>query len=87
MSTMLETRFSKARKRYWCTWCGEAILAKDTYARYTYVGDDGFGMCKMHPECYAAMEQEARAEGGWIEFGLSENDRPKTEGLRCQPSV
>ena len=65
-----------ARTNHVCTWCGEAINAGESYHRYRWFGSDGPVQVKMHPECLDAMRDEARAEGGPIEWMPGECDRP-----------
>ena len=36
--------------------------------RYRFFNGGDAGTCKMHPECYEAMEQAAHEEGGWFEW-------------------
>lgn len=63
-----------ARKSHVCTWCGEQISAGGTYHRYRWFYDDGARTCRMHPECYAAMN--GALVDGELEFSPGENDRP-----------
>lgn len=64
-----------AKKQHRCDWCPEKIEAGQPYARYRWFGDDGPAVVKMHPECYDAMQECAREEGGEFEFSLHESPR------------
>lgn len=74
-STADET-IKAARKAHACSWCGERIEVGDTYTRYRFFQHGDAGTCRMHPECLAAMHEEANNEGGWIEFTPGDNERP-----------
>lgn len=65
-----------ARKRHRCTWCWEFIEPGDQYKRYRAYSDGDASTIKMHPECLEVMEDEAREEGGWIEW-IPGRERPK----------
>jgi hypothetical protein len=66
----------KARKRHRCDWCWQFIFPGEQYKRYRYFQDsEEAGKVKMHPECCDAMLEEARQEGGWIEWTPGQ-DRP-----------
>ena len=62
-----ETTTHKARKRHRCTWCWQFIEIGETYLRYRYYGDDACTV-KEHPECYEAMLEAVREEGGFFEW-------------------
>ena len=69
MIHMTPTETHKAVKQHRCDWCWQFIHPGETYNRYRFYGGDAdVGTVKMHPECYEAMQEEARAEGGWIEW-------------------
>ncbi len=74
---MTEPTTQHARKRYPCEWCGESINIGDEYTRYRWFSYGDAGTCKMHPECYEAMQAEAEQEGGWIEWCPGDQERPK----------
>jgi hypothetical protein len=49
-----ETRHvKKARKPYWCDWCGERIEVGQPYSTWFTYGENV--TARVHPECYAAM--------------------------------
>ena len=73
----------KARKRYRCDWCWQFVEPGNVYQRYRYFSDGDAGTCKMHPECCDAMLEEARLEGGWIEWTPGQ-DRP-TPNVGIEP--
>lgn len=77
MSTVLSTGTHKAKKLHRCSWCWEHIKAAETYKRYRWVDGGDAGTEKMHLECYEAMGDLARQEGGWIEFLPGDNPRGK----------
>jgi hypothetical protein len=65
-STPTETH--KAKKRHRCDWCWQFVEIGDIYNRYrVYDGGDACTV-KMHPECHEATQEEAKAEGGFIEW-------------------
>mgnify|MGYP001560514442 CR=1 FL=1 len=68
MGTMTETQTLCAAKQHRCTWCWQLIAKGETYMRYRFFNGGDAGTCKMHPECYEAMEQAAQEEGGWFEW-------------------
>lgn len=63
-----DTETHKAQKQHRCTWCWQFVESGDTYKRYRFYGGDGAGTVRMHPECHEVMQEEARAEGGWLEW-------------------
>lgn len=65
---MTDTQTLVAAKTHRCTWCWQSINKGDTYMRYRFFNGGDAGTCKMHPECYDAMEQAATEEGGWFEW-------------------
>ena len=79
MSYCTETRWHTARRKHHaCYWCGQRIKIGERYARWrSFDSRDAF-TTKMHPECYADMEACAASEGGLIEFGFGEAERPDT---------
>lgn len=60
------TETHKAKKLHRCDWCWQFIDAGETYKRYRFYDSGDAGTVKMHPECYALMQDEANAEGGWM---------------------
>lgn len=65
---MTETTTHKAQKQHRCDWCWQFIEPGDTYSRYRlYDGGDACTV-KMHPECHGVMQEEARQEGGTLEW-------------------
>jgi hypothetical protein len=65
---MTEVETHKARKAHRCEWCWQRIDEGAEYKRYRYYDGGEAGTVKMHPECYEAMQEAAREEGGWIEW-------------------
>jgi len=58
----------KAKKRHRCSWCWELIEPGDEYRRYRFYDGGDAGTVKMHPECFDAMQDEARDWGGYFEW-------------------
>lgn len=79
MATATETETHKAAKPHRCEWCWTRILAGETYQRYRYYDGGDAGTVKMHPECYSAMQETAKQEGGWTEWMPGDNPR----GCNC----
>ncbi len=52
----------KARKPHRCDWCGEGIVAGDTYSRWRYYGD-AVATVRAHPECLSAGQEAAHEWG------------------------
>ena len=65
-TTEVETH--KARKAHRCEWCLQRIDDGTEYKRYRCYGGGEASTVKMHPECYDAMQEAAREEGGYIEW-------------------
>ena len=65
---MPEVETHKARKAHRCGWCWQRIDDGTEYKRYRYYGGGEASTVKMHPECYDAMQEAAREEGGYIEW-------------------
>lgn len=64
-----ETKTHKARKSHKCDWCCHHIESGELYKRYRWFGRDEASTVKMHPECYAAMQEAAVfEESGYIEW-------------------
>jgi hypothetical protein len=52
----------RSRKQRHCDWCAEKIEIGQPYESYRWAdGSDG-GTVRMHPECYAAMQEKCRVE-------------------------
>ena len=66
MASFHEQSVKRSRKRRWCDWCGEAIEIGQPYESYRWADGGDAGTVKMHPECLAAMDRAAKAEGGNI---------------------
>jgi hypothetical protein len=81
MAALTDTQTIRAaRAAHHCSWCGERINAGETYKRWRFFHNGDAGTCKMHPECFDAMEEERRSEGGGcFEFMYGDNERPKPE--------
>lgn len=67
----------RAAKQHRCTWCWQFIDAGDNYTRYRFFSYGDASTVKMHPECYGAMQDAAREEGGNIEWTPGQ-ERPAT---------
>lgn len=65
----------KAKKQHRCDWCWQFIESGETYKRYRCYQDGDASTVKMHPECCDAMQDEASAEGGWLEW-MPGQERP-----------
>ncbi len=67
----------KSRKNRQCEWCLERIHPGDLYMRYRYYNSGDAQTIRLHPECYEAMVDYAKEEGGFCEWtpGM---DRPTT---------
>lgn len=76
--TLIEHVTPKARRPHPCTWCGEQILAGESYERQRYVFDGEPMTNKMHKECFAAAsefflhEPEASFDAGSFKRGTLE---------------
>lgn len=68
MSAQTEVTEQRAAKPHRCTWCWERIGQGETYKRYRYFDSGDAGTVKMHPECFDAMREWAREEGGFVEW-------------------
>lgn len=67
-----------ARKQHGCSWCGQRIAPGEPYKRWRWYDGGDASTCRLHPECYDAMEA-APHEGGVIEFMPGDNPR----GCNC----
>jgi hypothetical protein len=68
----------KARARHRCTSCGEMVEVREIYKRWrTYHGGGEAGTSKMHPECLAMHEAEAKFSGDTVwEYERYSHERP-----------
>jgi hypothetical protein len=73
------TETHNAMKQHRCDWCYQSIHSGETYMRYRVYADGDAGTVKMHPECYYSMQDEARNEGGLIEWTPGQ-ERPQEKG-------
>lgn len=73
---LISSEVRKARTPHRCIWCGQPIIAGETYRheRSTFCGE--FQVQDWHPECDAAFAEIVHAEGGEAEFDPWSNDRP-----------
>lgn len=74
----------KARKPHRCMSCGEGIAVGETYVRWRcYDGGDA-STNKMHPECLAMHQDDARRFGDneW-EYSPYSHERPKPDDRPC----
>lgn len=65
-----------AAKPHVCSWCGERIDTGQKYRRYRVWNGPDTGTMKLHPECYAAVQEEAIQAGGWLEWPIGSAERP-----------
>lgn len=79
-----DTTTHTAQKQHRCAWCWQLIEPGDTYSRYRFYDGGDAGTVKMHPECHSAMQEEARQEGGTLEWTPGQ-ERPNTNGNRPAP--
>jgi len=68
----------KAHKRYHCIWCWQIIGKGEKYIDTRSIADGELQINRFHPECHAAMEDEAAEEGGEIEW-IPGQERPAKE--------
>jgi len=55
-------RTVKARKLHICEWCGEKISKGELCIMRKYVSDGELTNCRMHPECFEAMNRDALSD-------------------------
>lgn len=79
MSAQTDPTTQVAAKKHSCSWCAEAIGVGERYTRYRYFDGGDAGTVKMHPECYADMQEICRLEGGWLEWVPGDAERPKAD--------
>lgn len=77
MAATTEPTEHKARKAHCCEWCGERIEIGEQYKRYRYFDGGDAGTVKLHSECFDAMQDYVRKQGGWAEWEPGEFERPK----------
>jgi hypothetical protein len=82
MHTTTKVETHKAKKIHRCEWCWQLIEVGTSYHRYRCYNDGDAGTVKMHLECYGAMEEESKLEGGFIEWTPGQ-ERPSTVSLSC----
>jgi hypothetical protein len=68
-----------ARKQYSCSWCAERIDIGQPYKRWRWYADGDATTCRMHPECYEAMEEAYREDPRMEGFCAGDNPR----GCNC----
>lgn len=78
MTYCTEAETHKAQKIHRCEWCWQRIETGEQYKRYRYYSDGDAGTVKAHPECYDAIQEAAREEGGIVEW------TPGQERPACQ---
>lgn len=72
---VLTHKFVTCRKAHKCNWCGEIIDPQGIASYDTGIFDQTFYSVYMHPECDSRFQDEARAEGGWLEYWPGEQER------------
>lgn len=77
--TLLTSEMRKARKVHQCIWCGEMVHAGEQYRYYSIVFEGELQSNHMHPECFAACNEEL-LDSRENEFTPYEHERPDTEG-------
>jgi hypothetical protein len=65
-----------ARKAHRCDWCWQHIVPGEVYSRYRIFDSGEATTMKLHAECYSVMMDEARQEGGFIEWTPGQ-ERPR----------
>jgi hypothetical protein len=73
--THIEDTTQRARKRYQCELCLEAIEKGDVYVRRYGVSEDGKTSFLMHPECERETKEWNYME--WESFQCGDFERPK----------
>lgn len=65
-----------ALKQYKCDWCWQHVVPGQTYKRYRFADGQEAGTVRLHHECFDAMQELAKEEGGHCEWtpGM---ERPK----------
>ena len=67
MSFFTKPTYPKARKRYFCDWCGQEIKVGEKYF-YQFQFPDAVSL-RLHTECASAMYREDFEEGEIIGCG------------------
>lgn len=65
-STKTESHVARVVHR--CHWCWQLIQYGERYKRYRWFDSGSAGTVKMHEECYGALEQAIKEEGGSFEW-------------------
>lgn len=67
-----------AKKKHRCDWCGERINEGTDYYRWRHFDGGDAGTCKIHPECYSALQATPHSEliDGWTP-GQFERGKPE----------
>lgn len=80
--TLLSEVERTARKTHRCIWCWQLITVGSRYMDERSVYDGDMQHHKWHPECRAAMLEEAALEGGVIEWtpGMERPAPPTQQG-------
>lgn len=68
MSYSTEPTTQRAIKPHRCTWCWQLINPGEQYSRYRYFDGGDAGTVKLHPECFDAMQVEAKEWGYGFEW-------------------
>lgn len=75
--SLISSEVRKARKPHRCIWCGQAIVAGESYRHERSTYDGQFQVQDWHPECDGAFAEEIRHQGGGeLEFEPYDNERP-----------
>lgn len=69
-----------AKKPHRCTWCWQLIEVSTKYNRFRNYDGDEVGTEKLHLECYTAMLEAAKEEGGYIEW-IPGMERPEVKNV------
>ena len=70
-------RHTKRRgKARFCTWCGEEIKIGEVYETWLYFDGGSRMSVYAHEECAEAWDEAAREEGGIVEVGHGDMERP-----------
>ena len=78
--TLTETH--RARKRHRCSWCWQFIEPGDMYHKYRWFDGGDASTVKSHPECYEAIEEAVREEGGFYEWTPGQERPQKEEAVK-----
>lgn len=79
MAHCTEAETHKAKKVHQCEWCWQRIEIGEQYMRYRFFDGGEAGTVKAHPECYDAIQEYAREEGGYIEWTPGQERPQKKE--------